>query len=120
MPTTTPYVAAAQTGLADVLVDAGRHLEGERLARTALVAWQISYADDHWQLASARLVLAKALVGTARYAEAQPLLTQAQAALLAGLGPDNWRTRQAGTWLSRLYDDWDTEAQPSIARAPEQ
>ena len=101
-----PVQATYKMHLARIQVARNRPLDGEKLAREALLRRERLYAKGDWRIGSAKSVLGEALTALGRYREAEPLLLDARAVLKDVPGPQGRDAKANRQRLIALYEAW--------------
>jgi serine/threonine-protein kinase len=118
-PRSLIYIAAAQLGLADVLVDRGLLQEAQRALADARSAWGRSPSPPApWMLAVAQTTQGRAELAAGRYATAEALLSNGIEELAASRDAKDLRLRRALRAIVDLYERTDRAslAEPYRAR----
>jgi serine/threonine-protein kinase len=99
------YIATAQQGLGDVLIDLGRLDEAGATLEESAVTWRQSPSQPTPAgVATAQAWQGRLALATARYDEAEQLLTVALAQLESNLYPGDLRIRRTRRALLELYE----------------
>ena len=101
-----PVQATYKMHLARIQVARNRPLDGEKLAREALLRRERLYAKGDWRIGSAKSVLGEALTALGRYGDAEPLLLDAGAVLKDAPGAQGRDAKANRQRLVALYDAW--------------
>jgi tetratricopeptide (TPR) repeat protein len=101
-----PAQATYKLYLARIQIARHRAIEGEQLAREALLRREQLFDNGDWRIGSAKSVLGEALTALGRYREAEPLLLDAHATVKDGPGVQGREAKATRQRLVALYEAW--------------